>query len=212
MQRKRILATVLSIVAVMVVFFGLFLNKVLREPPLTREKMQDQGVILFDPPRIIKPFTLLNQHGDAFGLDNFLGKNSLIFFGFTHCPDICPTELAELSRLHQALSAENRQSLQIILVSLDPARDTVDVLKPYLEYFNPEFIGLTGDFPDIMRLSNNVNVAFNKVPQGDSYTIDHTSHIVYVNSRGHYAGFIKTPFRIPALKTFIEGGLFTRQW
>lgn len=210
-QKKNIKLTVLSIIAVIVVFFGLFLNKMLTPREMGFEELKHNGVIVFEEPRLLKEFELTDQNGQPFTKANFEGKLNLIFFGFTHCPDICPTTMAYLGSVYRALSESNQSKVQIILVSLDPARDTEAALKPYIEYFHPNFVGLTGKFPQVMRLTNNVNVAFNKVILDDDYTIDHTSHIAVLNGKGDYAGFIKTPIDTKVMPRIIESTLIKLQ-
>lgn len=206
-QKKNIRITVISIVAVMVLFFGLFLNKVLTPREMSFEELKLNGVVTFQEPRLVKDFTMSDQNGNTFDKTSLEGKLNLVFFGFTHCPDICPTTLAYLTSVYKSLSEENKQNTQIILVTLDPARDTESVLKTYVEYFHKDIYGLTGEFPEIMRLTNNLNVAFNKVYLDDGYTVDHTSHIAILNGRGDYAGFIKPPIDVNVLPRIIESTL-----
>lgn len=206
-QRKNIRLTVFSIIAVMVTFFGLFLNKLLTPREMGEEELKLHGVIPFSQPRELKDFSLIDQNGDAFGKQQLQGKLSLMFFGFTHCPDICPTTMAYLTSVYQQLPETMQEQVQVILVSLDPARDTQLIMKEYVAYFHQDFVGLTGNFSAIMGLTNNLNVAFNKVILDDDYTIDHTSHIAILNGRGDYAGFIKSPIDTQVLPRIIESTL-----
>ena len=194
-QQKNIRLTVVSIVVVMCVFFGLFLNKVLSPRFYDVNNLRQNGVIVFEQARLVNDINLLDKNGHAFSKQQLSGKVSLVFFGFTHCPDICPTTLSELARTYQALSSKQQQQVQILLVSLDPERDQASNLKPYVEYFHPDFNGISGEFIEIMKLSRNVNIAFNKVSLSESYTIDHSSQVVIFNQHGDYAGFIKAPLR-----------------
>ena len=207
-QKRNIRFTVLTILAVIVIFMVLFLNKMLTPREMGFEELKLNGVITFPEARIVAPFTLNDQNGDAFDKDQLKNKLNLVFFGFTSCPDICPTTMADLGRVYNSLPNEVQENLQIILVSLDPARDSQSSIKTYVEYFNPEFKGLTGEFLEIMSLTNNVNVAFNKVFLDDGdYTIDHTSHIAILNGRGDYAGFIRTPIDAQVMPRVIESTL-----
>lgn len=208
-QKKNIYLTVGSIVFIMVVFFGLFLNKMLSPRVLGFEELRHNNIIIFEQPREIKSFSLLDQHGQPATKDILKNKISFVFFGFTHCPDVCPATLAELSRAYNELSEEHQQDVQIVLVSLDPARDTPEKLKTYVEYFHEDTLGLTGEFPSIMSLAKNVNIAFQKVVLEDDYTIDHSSQVVILNRHGDYAGFIKAPIPVAALPRIIESTLTT---
>ncbi len=200
-KRKRgILITVISILCVITLFMSMFIVKITSPRILSKNELQINRAIVFDAPRIIKEFDLLDQFGRPFDLARLKGKWSLIYFGFTHCPDICPTTLASLAQLQKVLDADVAEKTQMVLVSLDPARDTPDTLKDYMAYFNPEFVGVTGNFRSILSLTQNVNVAFNKVVQENDYTIDHTGHLVLVNPNGHYHGIFKPPFELGTLK------------
>ncbi len=207
-QRRRIHLTVTALVALMVLFVGLFVNKMLSPRVLSEQELRHNNIVLFEQAREIKAFTLVDHQGGAFTKDDLKGKASLIFFGFTHCPDVCPGTLAELSRIYNRLPAAAQAQLQIILVTLDPARDTVEQLAPYVNYFHEETIGVTGSFPSIMSFARNVNVAFHKVMlEGEQYTIDHTSHTIIINAYGDYAGFIKAPLPEDALPRILESTL-----
>ncbi len=205
-QKRGVWVTIISILCVITLFFSMFLVKITSPRLLSKEELMVNRAITFDAPRIIKDFALLDQKGAPFTLDNLKGKWSLIYFGFTHCPDICPTTLAKLAQLEKVLEPEVGEQTQMILVSLDPARDTVDVLSDYMAYFSPEFVGVTGEFMTIMSLTRNVNVAFNKVVLGkdEGYTIDHTGHLVLVNPNGHYHGIFKPPFELATLKLTLQ--------
>ena len=200
-QRRGILITIAVIVAVVTLFLSLFFNKMLSPRILSQEELRVNGAIVFDSPRIIKDFTLVDNTHDQFGVENFQGKWTLVYFGFTHCPDICPTTLADVNRVFDSLDDDLRSQLQMVLVTADPARDTPEALNTYVNYFNTEFIGLTGEFPHIMSLAQNLNVAFQKVILDDgNYTIDHTGNLILINPNGDYHAFFKPPFSLSRLK------------
>ncbi|WP_390592774.1 SCO family protein [Simiduia litorea] len=193
-QQKRGIAITLGvIVAFIVVVMLLFINKITTPRVLSNLELQVHGTIVFEQPRIFKDLVLLDHKGEEFTKARFQGKWSFVFFGFTHCPDICPTTMAALSSWYKTLSPEVQQQTQIIMVSVDPARDSVEILAQYVPYFNADFIGLTGEFLPIKRFANQLNVAFTKVVQGDDYTVDHSGIIAMINPRGDYHAFIKPP-------------------
>ncbi|WP_020208522.1 SCO family protein [Gilvimarinus chinensis] len=199
-NRRGIFITVLCCVAFMALVVAGVVHKLLSPRVMTQSELQLNGAIVFDKPRRFEDFELLDQNGEPFTKDDLTGQWSLLFFGFTHCPDICPTTMADMARLKQNLPADIAEQTQGVLVSLDPARDTPELLKDYVGYFNPEFIGVTGDFLQIRRFANQVNVAFTKVTQGDDYTVDHSGNIVLINPYGDYHGFFKPPFELAKLK------------
>lgn len=194
-KRKRgIRNTVILLLVLVAVAMGLIVYKVTKPRVLTPVELRNYDAIVFEKPRQFSDIALTDHNGKEFTRAQLQGKWSLIFFGFTHCPDICPMTLLDLNRLLPDLPEDIRKNTQVILVSLDPARDTPEVLKEYVAAFNPDFVGVTGEFLTIRRFANEVNVAFAKVTQGDDYTVDHSGNLVLINPRGDYHGFFKPPF------------------
>ncbi|MCB1646823.1 MAG: SCO family protein [Pseudomonadales bacterium] len=183
--------TLVGIAAFISLVLGLFFYNFLTPRELSDEQYQQLGYYKYPQARDIKPFRLLDQDGNTASLNDLKGKTSLLFFGFTYCPDICPTTLGVINRAVQKL----QNPPQVVLVSVDPERDTPAQLKQYLSGFNDDFIGFTGTFDDIVGLATNVNIAFGKVPgtEPGTYTVDHSASIVVVDTAGKYAGFIKAP-------------------
>lgn len=200
-RRKRGISLTVAAILIFITLVMLgFLNKILSPRILSPIELQLNGARVFDQPRELTPFTLTAHNGEAFTLTSLEGQWSLVLFGFTQCPDVCPTTLALLNSWYKTLDDDVRKSTQVAMVSLDPARDSEAVLAQYVPYFNEQFIGVRGDFLPTKRFANQLNVAFNKVTQGDDYTIDHSAHIALINPRGHYYGFFKPPFDIARLK------------
>lgn len=196
-QKSGIYKTVFLALGIAVLSLGLFINKILSEPVLNADQLKERGVFLFEPPRLVKDFQLLNHRGEKVSKESLQGKWSLVFFGFTHCPDVCPTTLAMLNKVMGKIKdPEILQTTQVILVTVDPARDTVESLGEYVPYFNSQFIGLTGDFLQILSFAGNLNAAFVKVPlENGNYTMDHSANVFLLNDRGDFQGFIKPPFK-----------------
>jgi len=119
-------------------------------------------------------FALTDHDGKERTLADFAGHAVLIFFGFTQCPDVCPMALARASEIKQLLG-DDGQRLQVLFVTLDPERDTPDILKAYTTAFDPAFLGLYGDLERTQATARNFKVYFKKVPTGSSYTLDHTA-------------------------------------
>lgn len=172
---------------------GFVLNK-LNPPPLSDIQLRQMGLYLFQNPRALPDYQLLNEEGEAFTPESFKGQWDLVFFGFTFCPDVCPTTMATLKQAYDALPEAERESVRVVLVSVDPGRDTVQAMKSYVEHFDPSFAGVTGEFLDIHRLATGLSIPFAKVPGGgDNYQVDHSANIAVINPRGHYVGFFKSP-------------------
>ena len=206
-QRKGIRYTILAIVVFICAVMVLFLNKITTPRILSDADLRLNGTFVFDQPRIFKDFTLYDHHGEKFSTERFQNKWSLVFFGFTNCPDVCPTSMALLKQVKDQLNEDIREQVQFVLLSVDPARDTQAILAQYVPYFDPEFIGLTGDFLETKRLATQLNAAFVKVRTGDGpedYTIDHSANIAIINPKGHYHGFIKSPFDTGRIKLTLQ--------
>ena len=199
-RQRGIRNTVIILLLIVASVVGLIVHKVTKPRILDQMELRAQDAILFDTPRRFSDFQLTDDHGEPFTREDLQGKWSLLFFGFTHCPDICPLTLLDLSRLLPTLPKEIAEDTQVILVSLDPARDTPEVLNEYVAAFNKDFIGVTGEFLTLRRFANELNVAFAKVTQGEDYTVDHSGNIVLINPMGDYHGFFKPPFSVDKLQ------------
>lgn len=193
-QKNRIRMTIAILIAlILLVVYG-FSWRMNQPVIMSKEQLQINGAIVLDKPRIFSDFELVDHRGEVFNLDRMKGIWTIVFFGFTHCPDICPTTLAMLNETYSKLKPSEKELLQVVMISLDPERDTVEKLAEYVPYFNPEFTGVTGNKHLIRRLTAELNVAYNQVPlSGDDYTVDHSTQLILVNPMGHYHGFFKAP-------------------
>jgi len=196
--------TVLGLLLFITVLIVLLVFRVTRPVELSAEQLRTMGAITFDQPRSFSAVGLQDQHGKPFDFASIDGKWALLFFGFTYCPDICPTTLATMRAAYQELDSELQATTQMVFVSVDPARDTPEKLAQYMDYFGASFIGLRGEFLDLQRFATALNTPFNKVPGGgEDYLIDHGGNIVLLNPRGDYHGFIKPPFEPQRLQQLI---------
>ena len=199
---KGIRRTLLSIAGFISLILGLLAASYMSPKSLTTDQFRELGFYKFDNARVINDFSLVNETGNKVTLDSLKGQWSLLFFGFTYCPDVCPTTL---SVLNDALSKMENPP-QVIMVSVDPERDTPEVLANYVPRFNPAFGGYTGEFDEIVSLATQVNVAFGKVPgpEPGTYQVEHSVSIVVVNPDGHYAGFIKAPHNAQNIQRIVS--------
>ncbi len=194
-QQRNIVKTVGLLMLAIAVIMGLFVNRWLTPAPVSDAELYTLGAKVFDVPRRFTHVPLLDQNGDNFDYQRLQNTWSLVFFGFTYCPDVCPATLAQMRSMHNQLEPELQATTQVVLVSVDPARDTPEKLKEYLTYFSEDFVGLTGEFLDLQRFASQLNAAFQKVPGGgENYLIDHSAQIMLINPKGDYHGFIKPPF------------------
>jgi protein SCO1/2 len=130
-----------------------------------------------------KDFHLTDAQGRARTLADFRGKAVLLFFGFTQCPDVCPTALASAVEVLQMLG-DDASKVQVLFVSLDPERDTPDILQAYVSSFHPSFIGLRTDLAGTTETAAYFKVFFRKVPMGGSYTLDHSANTYVFDPAG----------------------------
>jgi len=128
-------------------------------------------------------FERLSHTGEIKKITDFKGSVVAIFFGFTHCPDICPTSMQELKFIKESLGKQS-DKLQVIFITLDPERDNQSLLNSYVPSFDKSFIGLTGSQDDINRVASQYKIFHMKVGEGDSYTIDHSSGIYIIDKDG----------------------------
>lgn len=201
--RKAIRKTAaISVVVIFILVLGFFW-KITQPRALRISEMQTNGLMYFETPRQVLPFELLDENGGTFTRDDLVGKWTMIFPGFTHCPDICPTTMAQLGQMWGYLDEKPKEDLQVIMLSVDPNRDTVEILGQYVNYFNEDFIGLTGNLGTIADLAAQLNIAFDIInPDNapDQYDVAHSANIVLVNPEGNYQGFFRPPFDPAILK------------
>lgn len=148
--------------------------------------------------RALAEFQLTDQDGAPFDRSRLEGSPSLLFFGFTHCPDVCPTTLALLAQLDQQPPVEG---LRTILVSVDPQRDDVDTMKTYVRAFGPRMIGLTGSDEEIDKLMKSLGGArFRQQTAGGGWIVDHSAMLYLLDTHGRFAGVFSPPLQLPALR------------
>lgn len=148
-------------------------------------------------PREIGDFRLTDHLGRPFTARELQGKPSLVFFGFTHCPDVCPTTLAKLAQIRKVAAIPG---LQVLFVSVDPERDTPTAMGLYVHAFDPDFIGLTGNPEAVRSLTAKFGIAVSRValPGGD-YTMDHSAAVFLLDTHGRIAAIFTPPFDIRRL-------------
>ncbi len=145
-------------------------------------------------PRPVSQFHLLDSQGQPFTEHDLQGKPTLVFFGFTHCPDVCPTTLAKLAQVRKTAAIPG---LRVLFVTVDPQRDTPQAVGMYAHAFDPAFIGLTGDPKAIEKMTAAFGVAALRVdlPGGD-YTMDHSAAVFLVDARARIVGVFTPPFDV----------------
>jgi len=145
--------------------------------------------IMFSRAAVGGPFSLSDHHGRRRNLEEFRGKVVMLYFGYTFCPDVCPTDLAAIASMIEALGPAGTK-VQPLFVTLDPERDTVEQLGLYVPHFHPRLIGLTGTREEIGKVAELYKVYFKRVParEGPHYFLDHSAYIYLLDEQGKYYG------------------------
>ncbi|HTK01456.1 MAG TPA: SCO family protein [Bordetella sp.] len=132
-----------------------------------------------------KNLSMVDQDGHPRTLADYAGKVLVVFFGYTQCPDVCPTALAELAQVMQTLGADGSR-VQVVMITVDPERDTPEVLKQYVQTFNPAFVGLTGTAEQVKQAAVSFKVYYAKVPtkDGKDYSMDHSAAFYLLDGKG----------------------------
>ncbi|WP_457788369.1 SCO family protein [Pseudomonas sp. PL-6] len=205
MTRTQI--TVFVLVAIVALVLGLTVNKVLTAKGQgDPTALLDAGIVLLPQSRSLPTLTLTDQDGAEVAVDQLKEQWSLLFFGYTFCPDICPATLAQLRQLQGQLPEETRARLRLVLVSVDPKRDTPEQLKKYLSYFDAGFVGLTGEEATLQKFANAVSIPYIPADTSkDNYTVDHSGNLVIIGPDGTQRGFIRAPINNAKLAEQLPG-------
>lgn len=135
------------------------------------------------------PFQLVNQDGAPVDQSILRGTATAVFFGFTHCPDVCPTTLYELAGYQRQLAGEGK-NLNVVFVTVDPERDTPEVMKRYVEAMDADITGVTGAPDAVRRMLDGWGIHHARVETGGSYTMDHTASVIMLGTEGQFVGTI----------------------
>ncbi len=208
-RSKGVRKTVTILLAAVAVVLGLTANKFMNKPALSKEQLQQMGAVVFETPRAFTMEGLVDHNGQPFSAENLKGRWSLVYFGFTFCPDICPATLSQLNKLDALLkekSPDLAKEMQYLMVTVDPRRDTPEKLKGYVPYFNKDFVGVTGEITNIYNLAVQMNVLFTPVvdPEDEFYLVDHGANLALINPKGDYHGFIRPPLEPLKLTNIVE--------
>jgi protein SCO1/2 len=182
----------------------------------TREAaLREIGVTIYPEARTLNEFRLIDQQGELFTQVDLQGSWNLVFFGFTHCPDICPFTMVELGQFYAGLDFNQDIKPRVLLVTVDPGQDNPESMAAYLANYNEDFIGLSGDPGQIAQLAAQLYVGYGDavksevaaithehggppsevdVAQGD-YLIEHSAHIAVINPQGDYYAVMRAPHR-----------------
>ena len=157
-----------------------------------------QGAI-YPKAKILSDFSLIDQNSKKITRSDFINHWSLIFVGYTHCPDVCPTTMTVMNQVNEFMQQQQIQPPRIVFLSIDPERDTAEILKSYVAYFNEDFIGLTGSIDEVSKLSQQLNAVFRKAAGAsgqitdEDYLMDHSSALMLINPEGNLQSILTAP-------------------
>lgn len=168
---------------------------------LDRNALLDEANLLLLPrERQLPSLEFVDEQGQVVTTDSLRDRWHLLFFGFTACPDICPTTLSDMRGLLGQLPPEIRNQIQLVLVSADPARDTPEALRTYLGYYRAGFKGWTGDIAQLQKLSGALGLPFVPAAQTEGqYSVSHSGNLAIVGPKGSLRGHIRAPFKLDGL-------------
>jgi len=159
----------------------------------------DLSATRFPVAREIQPFELIDHHQAPFNKESLQGRWSFLFFGYTSCPDVCPTTLSVLNSVAQRV-ADVDDEVRFAMVTIDPARDTPERLADFVTYFNGDFIGVTGSDADLQQLTRQLGILYNRVEaepgagtQGGGYLMNHTAGVFLFDPDGRYHAVFTPP-------------------
>ena len=181
-----------------------FINKLTSPRVLSENELLINGLFLFETPKQISDFTFLSEDNIEFKKDDLIGKWTLMYFGFTRCPDECPTSMYQMSKLVKVLREKNfpLEDKQFVLVSIDPERDSPEQINKYAKGFDEAFIGVSNVRPMLINLATQLSVN-NVMPSGGetdhSHLDNHVNNIILLNPNGEFAGVFRPPFDLSRL-------------
>ncbi|MCH7816016.1 MAG: SCO family protein [Proteobacteria bacterium] len=202
-RKQALIAFAVFDLLLLVILVSLFLVRSERE---SLAQLRELGVTVYPEARQLDEFKLTDQYGNLFSNHELLGFWTLVFFGFTSCPDICPITMAELKQFYEGLDDPAiKDNLRIVMVTVDPARDNPEAMGAYVNSFNQDFIGLSGDYESISALASQFFVAHSEPPTpshieleadaASNYLIEHSGHLAVVNPEGQYYAVMRSPHR-----------------
>lgn len=192
LSNSKFLIPAMAILAMLAASGGFYIS--LKQSQNQQNTMANIEGLFWPNPKQLQDFNMLDQSGKPFGLSKIKGKWSFVFFGYTHCPDICPLTMSVMDKAYNQLATQY-DNLQVIFASVDPERDTPEKLLQYVSYFNPAFIGLGGSANKVDSLTKQIGVAyfFNNEEQSEDYLVDHSASIFILDPKARLVGKLSVP-------------------
>lgn len=190
----------IGIVAVAALVAGVLVSYV-----TSRQQVPEIDGLLWPKSKALGSFTLADQHGQPFTLDRLKGRWTLLFFGYTHCPDVCPITLSVLKNANARMADAGAEGdpVQVVFVSVDPQRDTLEHMGAYVAHFDPEFLGVTGEDANLKEFARQLGVLYIRAEPDASgnYLVDHTAAVFLIDPRGHLVALFQAPHTAERIAT-----------
>lgn len=193
-------STLLILFVALAAGLGLLASKHYFSEPAASALPQTSAVRLFDPPRTLPDFNLRQSDGTQLVPGELHGHWTLVFLGFTHCPDICPLTLSQMSQAQtQWESIPEAARPRVLFISVDPERDSPDRIGEYAHAFHKDTLAATADIPSLEKFARSLSLVFAKVPAGDGapaeqYSVDHSATMAVLDPQGRMTGVVQPPF------------------
>lgn len=193
-------STVVVLILALAAGLGLIASRYYFQQPATSGWPQTSAVRLFDPPRVLPDFSLRQSDGTQLVPGELNGHWTLVFLGFTHCPDICPLTLSQMSQAqNQWESIPEAIRPRVLFISVDPERDTPDGIGDYAHAFHKDTLAATADIPALENFTRSLSLVFAKVPAAEGapanqYSIDHSATMAVLDPHGRMTGIVQQPF------------------
>lgn len=209
--RGRALPLILVTVAIVFAVAGYLVARS-GSPPRPEQAASRGPLLLYPQPRVIADFALVDKQGEPYALERWKGAASLVFFGFTHCPDICPGTLGLLSAVSAELEARgfDRDRLQLHFISVDPERDSPQMLARYVDFFDPQMQAATGPHAQLAALTRQLGILYSiqdHEPDSRAYSVDHSASVLLIDADGRLAGAFPAPHDADAMVESLAGWL-----
>ena len=205
-MKKSIKINIGVILVFIITVLTLFINNITTPRSLSKQELLVNGLFLFQEPKEISDFSFMSSNNKTFTKKNLEDKWTVMYFGFSKCPNECPVAMHELSKLKKLLAEKDYKldDKQWVLITIDPERDSPKIIDEYAKGFDSDFIGLSGSRPMLLSLATQLAVN-NKMPPMESkgnnheHLNDHANNIILLNPQGQFVGFFRPPFDISRL-------------
>lgn len=195
-QKRAVYLTAFILFAVVFGLMATVMLQTINARPDVKAELEQRSVLLFETPRLLPEVELLDHNGDVFNIDRFKGKWNVVNFGYTYCPDICPTNMADMNMAAKQLADLGlADQLQFWMFSVDPARDTVEQLALYVPFFNPSFLGVTGTPEQLSIIARQLSAVYFQEGTGEGYTVAHSDNYAIINPQGHFVALKRPPHK-----------------